>query len=85
MKNIFKKSIVFAIVLTLVVSCTAAFAFSWKDWGNSFADKVEEVAEQYADDVEDTSETPQPVSDYTDSILSFTNTFLGGIFSAFSK
>jgi predicted negative regulator of RcsB-dependent stress response len=85
MKNIFKKSIVFAIVLALVVSCTAAFAFNWKQWGKSFGNQVEAGAEQYADDVEETSETPQAVDSYVGNVLSFTNTFLGGIFSAFSK
>lgn len=85
MKNIFKKSISFAIVLTLVASCTAAFAFNWEAWGEKFADQVESISEQYADDVEDTSETPQPVDTYVDSILDYTNSYVGGIFSAFSK
>lgn len=79
-----KKVVVFAIVLALVVSCTCAFAFSWKQWGKDFGAKVEKAAEDYAEAVEANAELEDGNLDVAGDFLKLTDTFIGSIFGAFS-
>ena len=80
-----KKVVVFAIVLALVVSCTCAFAFNWKQWGKDFGNTVEKAAEDYADAIEANGECKDGDYDVAGDFLTLTDSFLGSIFGAFSK